>query len=185
MEENVYAPPKAVVSDVSPNTSNIEVHFFAVSPVKLVGLSVCTLGLYQIYWFYKHWVLIKEHSEPHIVPWARAFFGVFWCYSCFEFIRNDERHLNIEPTLPAGPLAIAFIALSLTWRLPEPYSLIGFLTPLLLVPVQQHVNRINALIAPGHDENTHFSAWNWLAVVVGGIFIGLVMVGLAHRPNGA
>jgi hypothetical protein len=185
MEENVYAPPKAVVADVAPNTSNIELHFFAVSPVKLVALSVCTLGLYQIYWFYKHWVLIKEHSEPHIVPWARAFFGVFWCYSCFEFIRNDERHLNIEPTLPAGPLAIAFIALSLTWRLPEPYYLIGFLTPLLLVPVQVHANRVNALVAPGHDENTHFSVWNWLTVVVGGIFIGLIMLGLAQQRHGA
>jgi hypothetical protein len=185
MEENVYAPPKAVVADVASNTRNMEVHFFAVSPVKLMALSVCTLGLYQIYWFYKHWVLIKERSEPHIVPWARAFFGVFWCYSCFEFIRNDERHLHIEPTLPAGPLAIAFIALSLTWRLPEPYYLIGFLTPLLLVPVQVHANRVNALVAPGHDENRHFSAWNWLTVVVGGIFIGLILLGLAQQRHGA
>ena len=96
---------------------------------------------------------LKERSEPHIVPWARAFFGIFWCYSCFEFIRNDERHLGIEPTLRAGPLATAWIAVSLTWRLPEPYFLIGFLAPLLLVPVQQHVNRINALVAPGHDES--------------------------------
>ena len=73
MEENVYAPPKAPVADVASIRSNREVHFFAVSPVKLVALSVCTLGIYQIYWFYKHWVLIKEHSEPHIVPWARLF----------------------------------------------------------------------------------------------------------------
>ena len=185
MEENVYAPPKAPVADVASIRSNQEVHFFAVSPVKLVALSVCTLGIYQIYWFYKHWVLIKEHSEPHIVPWARAFFGFFWCYSCFEFIRNEERHLDLEPTLRAGPLTIAWIAVSLTWRLPEPYFLIGFLAPLLLVPVQRHVNRINALVAPGHDENAHFSAWNWLAVVLGGLFIGLIMLGLAQRRHGA
>jgi hypothetical protein len=183
MEENVYAPPKAVVADVASITSNIELRFFAVSPFKLVALSVCSLGLYQIYWFYKNWVLIKEHSEPHIVPWARAFFGVFWCYSCFEFIRNDERHHNIEPTLPAGPLAIAWIAVSLAWRLPEPYYLIAFLAPLPLVPVQVHVNRINALTAPGHDKNTHFGAWNWLVVVVGGIFLGLVILGLAQRRH--
>ena len=186
MEENVYAPPKAVVADPGAINSHTEVRFFAVSPVKLVALSVCTLGFYQVYWFYKHWVLIKERSEPDIVPWARALFGVFWCYSCFEFIRNDERHLGIEPTLPAGPLAIAWIAVSLTWRLPEPYYLIGFLSPLLLIPAQRHVNRINALAAPGHDQNTRFSAWNWLAVVVGGLFIGLIMLGLAGRrlaPN--
>jgi hypothetical protein len=180
MEENVYAPPKAVVADVASIKNNTEVRFFAVSPVKLVVLSVCTLGLYQIYWFYKHWVLIKARSEPLIVPWARALFGVFWCYSCFEFIRNEERHLDVEPTLPAGPLAVGWIAASLTWRLPEPYFLIGFLGPLLLIPVQQHINRINTLVAPDHDRNTRFSVWNWLVVVVGGIFIGLVMIGLAQ-----
>jgi hypothetical protein len=83
-------------------------------------------------------------------------------------------------------LAIAWIAVSLTWRLPEPYYLIAFLASILLIPVQRHVNRINALTAPGHDQNTRFSAWNWLAVVVGGLFIALIMLGLAERrlaPN--
>jgi hypothetical protein len=185
MEENRYAPPTAVVADVASIKSDVEVRFFAVSPVKLVVLSVCTLGFYQIYWFYKHWVLIKERSEPHIIPWARALFGIFWCYRFFEFIREDERRLDVEPTLPAGPLAICWIASSLTSRLPEPYFLIAFLSPLVLVPVQRHVNHINALVAPDHDGNTRFSAWNWLAVVGGGIFIGLIMLGLAlpARPH--
>jgi hypothetical protein len=181
MEENVYAPPKAVVADVTSIKNNAEVRFFAVSPAKLVVMSVCTLGVYQIYWFYKHWVLIKERSEPHIIPWGRALFGFFWCYSCFEFIRNEERQLGVEPTLLAGPLATGWIAASLTYRLPEPYFLIGFLSPLLLVPAQRHVNRINALVAPDHDKNTRFSGWNWLTVVAGGTFVGLIMLGLAHN----
>src|SRR5258708_10979613 len=139
MEENFYAPPTAVVADVASIKGDVEVRFFAVSPVKLVVLSVCTLGLYQIYWFYKHWALIKERSEPHIIPWGRAFFGIFWCYSCFEFIREDGRRLDVEPALPAGPLAIGWIATSLASRFPEPYFLIAFLSSLLLVPVQRHV----------------------------------------------
>ncbi len=184
-EDNLYAPPKAVVADVGSIKGDAEVCFFAVSPVKMVLLSVCTLGAYQIYWFYKHWVLIKERSEPLIIPWARAFFGFFWCYSCFEFIRNEERRLDIEPTLAAGPLATGWIAVSLAWRLPEPYFLIGFLAPLLLVPAQRHVNHINSLVAPGHDKNARFTAWNWLAIVAGGIFIGLILLGLTQtlRPH--
>jgi hypothetical protein len=185
MEENLYAPPKAVVADVASIRTDAEVRFFAVSPFKLVVLSVCTLGLYQIYWFYRHWVLIKERSEPDITPWARAFFGFFWCYSCFEFIREDERRLDVESQLPAGPLAVGWIAASLAWRLPDLYSLIGFLAPLLLVPVQQHVNHINALVAPDHDKNTRFSAWNWLAVAAGGIFVGLMILGLAQQAQRA
>ena len=183
MEENLYAPPKAVVADVGSIKNDVEAYFFAVSPIKLVALSTCTLGFYQIYWFYKHWVLIKERSEPLIIPWARAFFGFFWCYSCFEFIRNDERRLGVEPTLPAGPLAIGWIGASLGWRLPEPYFLIGFLAPLLLVPVQRHVNHINELVAPGYDKNTRFSAWNWLAIAGGGIFIALIMLGLTQTAR--
>jgi hypothetical protein len=62
---------------------------------------------------------------------------------------------------------------------------IGFLSPLLLVPVQRHVNHINALVAPDHDKSARFSAWNWLTVAGGGIFIGLIMLGLAQpaRPH--
>jgi hypothetical protein len=183
MEENVYAPPRAVVADVQPLGSDSAVFFFAVSPTKLVVMSVCTMGLYQVYWFYKQWVLIKQRSEPLIIPWARALFGIFWCYNCFEFIRNDERTLQIEPNLPAGPLAIGWIAASLAWRLPEPYFLIGFLAPLLLVPVQRHVNHINAMVAPDHDENSRFSGWNGLAIAVGGIFLALTVLGLALKPG--
>ena len=183
MEENVYAPPKSVLADAGSVNNNIAVRFFAVSPVKLVVLSTCTFGLYQIYWFYKNWVLVKEHSEPDITPWARALFGIFWCYSCFEFIRKDEQRLDLESTLPAGPLAVGWIAASLTCRLPEPYYLISLLAPLLLIPAQRHVNRINGLVAPDHDTNTRFSAWNLLAVAVGGISIALVVLGLARTGH--
>jgi len=187
-DRNVYAPPAAQVADVPETGSPLGYEgerppFFQVSVLKLVLLSGCTFGLYELYWFYKNWVLIKEHSEPDITPWARAFFCFFWCYSCFEFIRNDERRLDLEPTLPAGPLAVGWIAASLAGRLPEPYFLIGFLSPLLLAPVQRHVNHINALVAPDHDKNTRFSAWNWLALVGGGIVIGLIMLGLALSPH--
>lgn len=180
-ENNLYAPPKTVVADVTSNNHAEVVRFFAVSPLKLVVLSVCTVGLYQLYWFYKNWVLIKKHSEPDIIPWGRALFGVFWCYRCFEFMREEERNLGVEPMLPAGPLAIAWIAAALAWRLPEWYSVLGFLTVLPLVPAQRHVNHINTLVAPEHDKNTRFGGWNWLAVVVGGIFSSLIIIGLAQK----
>jgi hypothetical protein len=183
MEENIYAPPKALVADVRSLESDSGVFFFTVSPTKLVVMSVCTLGLYQVYWFYKQWVLIRQRSEPLVIPWARAFFGIFWCYSCFEFIRNDERILKIEPSLPAVPLAIGWIAATLAWRLPQPYFLMGFLAPLLLVPVQRHINHINTMVAPDHDDNSRFSGWNGLAVAMGGIFLALMILGLTLKPG--
>lgn len=184
MDENLYAPPTAVVADIAPIKDDAGLLFFAVSPFKLVLMSICTLGLYQVYWFYKHWALIRERSEPHIIPWGRAIFGVFWCYSCFKSIREDERRLGVAPALPAGPLTIFWIVVTLTSRLPPPYVLICFLSPLPLVQVQRHINHINGLVAPDHDRNMRLSAWNWMAVVVGGIFFGLVLLGLAlPRPG--
>jgi hypothetical protein len=179
MEANPFAPPKAVVADDA-SISGPQAHFFAVSVLKLVVMSVGTLGLYQIYWFYKHWAMIKERSEPHITPWARALFGIFWCYSCFDFIRKEERQLDIEPTLHAGLLAFGWIGLELASQLPGPYYLCSLLAPLLLIPVQVHVNQINMLAAPGHDRNARFTVWNWLALIGTGIIIGFVMLGLAQ-----
>ena len=54
---------------------------------------------------------------------------------------------------------------------------------LLLVPVQRHVNHINAIVAPDHDENSRFSGWNGLAIAVGGIFLALTVLGLALKPG--
>ncbi len=82
--------------------------------------------------------------------------------------------------MAAGPLATGYIALSLVGRLPDPYFLIGFLSPLLLVPVQRHVNRINTLTAPGHDRNARFRVWNWLSVAAGAIVIVLIILGLGQ-----
>jgi hypothetical protein len=44
------------------------------------------------------------------------------------------------------------------------------------VPVQQQINRINEHVAPGHDLNKHFTAWNIVAVVVGGSVFVLALV---------
>ena len=44
-----------------PEQSNTPL-YFPVSNTKLVLLSVCTLGLYEFYWFYKNWALVKERE---------------------------------------------------------------------------------------------------------------------------
>ena len=81
----------------------------------------------------------------------------------------------------AGPLAIGWIAATLAWRLPEAYSLLGFLAVLTLVPAQCHANHINALVVPEHNKNARFSGWNWVVVAAGAIFLGLIVLGLAAK----
>lgn len=102
---------------------------------------------------------------------------MLFCYSCFRHIRDSGVEHNIEPTLAAGPLAAGWIIAAIAWRLPDPYSLVVFLKVLFLVPVQLHVNRINAAAVPAHDPNSRYSAWNWAAVVIGGLTLVLAIIG--------
>jgi hypothetical protein len=42
--------------------------FFPVSITKFLLLSIGTLGLYEIYWFYKNWGFIKARDRSDISP---------------------------------------------------------------------------------------------------------------------
>ncbi|HVY23908.1 MAG TPA: hypothetical protein VG962_11220 [Steroidobacteraceae bacterium] len=55
MNQNPYAPPQAEVVDVTVDEvlASDETIFFPCSLLKLALMSLSTLGLYHIYWFYK------------------------------------------------------------------------------------------------------------------------------------
>jgi hypothetical protein len=78
MSTNPYAPPNAVVADIPVADVTHEAPLFAVSAFKLVIMSVFTLGLYQIYWFYRNWTCIKERDRSRILPALRSIFGIIY-----------------------------------------------------------------------------------------------------------
>jgi len=177
MNPNPFAPPTAHVADiVVPVESLTATPFFAVSLLKLATLSICSLGLYELFWFYRNWHLIRARDQSGIMPFWRALFAVFFAYSCFARMRDHGVSLGIAPPLAAGALAAAWIITTMTWKLPDPYWLISLLAVAFLLPVQAYVNRINSASVPNHNRNARFSAWNWVAVIVGG---GLLVLALA------
>jgi len=176
MSDNPYAAPTAFGQEVQ-SASSDSAPFFAVSLLKLTLLSLSTFGFYKLYWFYRNWKLIKERDNSDIMPFWRAFFGIIFCYQCFAKIKDAGTSRDIQPSLAAGPLATGWIILTLTWRLPDPYALITFGAVAFLLPVQAYVNRINAHDAPDHDPNARLSAWNWVAIVVGGFLFFLAIIG--------
>ena len=184
MNTNPYAPPTAVVADIAPvEEAAIESPFFAVSVAKLAVMSVCTLNLYQVYWFYKNWQRIAERERALVWPVARAMFAVIYCYPCFARVRDHEATSEIDSRPYALPLAIGFIAASLTWRLPDPWDWISMSSFLFLLPIQSHVNRLNALTSPSHSRNSRLSGWNWAAVVIGGGLMLLAIAGSLLDPQ--
>jgi hypothetical protein len=184
MLPNSNLPPQSAVADLlpRPNQSNCAPVFFPISPAKLLVLSFCTLGLYQYYWFYKNWAMIRARTNESILPFWRAFFTVFFCYQLFDRVRKEEPE-STASTLSAGALAAAWIIPSILWQLPDPYWLVVFVAIFALLPVQVAMNAVNHHVAPSHDPNTRFSAWNWLTVALGGPFFLLALYGTFLSPQ--
>jgi len=138
-------------------------------------MSICTFGLYEIYWFYKNWNLIKQREGTNIAPFWRAVFGYFFCYQCFSRIRAHAESLDLSQSVPAGPLATGWIITSLLWN---SRSILAGLD----VDISFHAsgagacNRINSTITPHHDPNRRFSVWNLVGIVVGAIFMILAII---------
>ena len=176
MEHNPYAPPRAEIADVS--STSVEAPLFAVSMLKLIVLSVFTMGLYELYWAYRHWVAIRRREHSEILPAARAFFGVIFCWSLFTRIEKTGLAAKVPDAPPAGLLAVGWIIVTLCWRLPDPAWLISLAAPVFTLPIQWYANRINARLAPGHDPNARFGWANIVWIVSGGLFLALALVGL-------
>ena len=155
--------------------------FFPVSIVKFTVLSLTTFGIYELFWFYKNWRLIRER-EGHLSPFWRTVFAYFFCYEMFKHIRDYPTPTRANATLPAGPLTAGWILVSLLWRLPDPYWFVSFLAFLFLIPVQMAANKVNSSVVPTHDPNSRFTAANWAAVVVGGLLLLLDIVGEFVTP---
>ena len=188
MSTNPYAPPKAAVDDIAPAGKVDEAIFFPVSRKKLIVMLIVTFTLYQLVWFYKNWAYVRSRGE-RVLPIVRTIFAVFFCHSLFARIRRRGAPSGIR--FPADLLAIGWLVCTIAGNVldrfapPEDLSIIDGLTFLLLfaaasflVPVQDAINAINRAEVPDHDPNDRFTVWNWLWIVVGGLFIGLIALGL-------
>jgi hypothetical protein len=88
--------------------------FFRVSVLKLIVLSVCTGGLYQLYWFFKNWQLESERrgGGRYVAPAVHVIFAYFLCYRLFRSVARLADDVGVR-RMSAGLLAIAWVALHL------------------------------------------------------------------------
>ncbi|MGZ9709662.1 hypothetical protein ACXX82_02435 [Glaciimonas sp. GNP009] len=182
MNTNQYE--KSIISETPlevPSSFNgkaeMQTPFFAVSITKLLVLSFCTFGLYQIVWLYRNWQLVKAREKINIVPFARALFAFLFCYQMFKKIRDFKTPNTSQGKLHAGSLTIAWIVVASISRLGHICLLISLMAPIFFVPVQIRVNQINHAVTPDHDKNDRFSVLNWLTIVIGGVLFMAVIIG--------
>ena len=177
MEDDVnpYKPPASSV-EVSADNST-EAHFFSTSTFKLAVMSICTFGTYELYWFYKNWMLIKERNGQDIKPFWRAFFAPLWAYSCFKNIKSSANENSVPESLSIGFLAVMYFVLQGLWNLPDPYWLISSFSFALLIPANNVALSINQKLKPDFSNNEKLSDWNLFGVVLGGLFFLLALLG--------
>jgi len=98
-----------------------KVDFFYISTKRLVVLSILTLGLYNIYWFYKNFEAIRKSQESGfssnsgvLASLLKAIFSIFFCYGLFKKIYENARDAGLEvaSSTPSN-LALLYIALFL------------------------------------------------------------------------
>lgn len=109
-----------------------------------MAISACTFGLYGLYWFYKNWQRIRDRNGESLSPFWRAFFAPLWSFSLFRRVHEHAEERGQHEPWHADMLGIAFLLLSVSWRLPEPWWLISLFAFVAVVPVLKTTQKINA-----------------------------------------
>jgi hypothetical protein len=157
--------------------------WFMVGVPKLAVMMVATFGLYQLYWFYKQWDRVRDAGD-NLSPAARSLFSLIFCYSLFRRIIDSTHAVGVQTRSPAWLLTVGFILPSLMWRADGPEAFLGLLAFVPLVAAQRIANSVALGQGSTEDRNTRLTWRNWVVVVIGSIFLGLVLLGLALDARG-
>ncbi len=161
--------------------------FHHIAPWLFVLLSLATLGLYPFWWFWMSWREAARRqpvdaSGNRIMPFWRAFFGVFWFHALCRRIAEDRG--GQAATAAATWTAVAFFGLTLCKRLPDPWWLLQLLNcvpalyPVVLV---DRLNRRNHTPSP---RRARLRWWQYPLVLVGLLLLLLsVLDGTGIAPS--
>lgn len=116
--------------------------FHPIPVLRFIIMSLCTFGIYQIYWLYRCWRYVKRRDDSLGIPLLLALFGTIFYYPLLKEIDGEDTSGRRIPF--RGLLAISYFLLTPLWRLPDPFWLLTFATCLPLVPAVVKVNRLNA-----------------------------------------
>jgi hypothetical protein len=170
------APMENPNKEGTPNPESGQSYYFTPSTLKIILMSLVTLGLYELYWFYKNWVLIKARlpsDDPgkRMMPFWRAFFANFWAYSLFKDIKGCADRNGIPESFAIAPLAIGYFTLIAISQIDSPIWLISLLTFAMIVPVNKVAIKINEKLCDDFVNHGEFTTWNIAGLFFGGIIL--------------
>jgi len=186
MEKNVYQAPDSEV--LTKETDQSE--FYIVSPRKFLILFFSTLGLYSIYWFYKHWALYKVSNNEDMWPVMRALFSIFFTHSLFELFDVRVREKDPEyKWFPSG-LATGYVILSIIETVTERMSAKEIGTPIVdiigfiafpIIGIILHKAQVVANIGcgdPQGESNDNLTPANFVWIAIGALLWAVAILGI-------
>ena len=151
--------------------------FFPVGLWKLAIMSVCTFGIYEVYWFYKNWKLLRDRDGMKVSPfWRTAFFPI-WSFALFRIIHDRASNSRVPTSFSPNGMGVAVIFLNAIARSPDPFWLLSLLSFVPLLKVQSTVRQINRVHAPHADANEDLTGKNLLVLILGGLMLILAVIG--------
>jgi hypothetical protein len=158
---NEIRPPAVMATSLNRKDQSV---FFYVSPLKLYVMSVVTFGLYELFWTYKNWFYVEDHTNKRLSPLFRTLFSIIWFYDLIREINKAGEAQGIKGTLSPWLLAFGYVVLGIFANIFAPLYLLWMA---ILIPVQKHINLMNRNSpTPINDK---FTALN-IAIIV--IFAG-------------
>ena len=186
MESNIYQAPESEIL----NTESTAKEFYVVSPKKFLVLYFGTMGLYLLYWFYKHWALYKATHSEKMWPVMRSIFSIFFTHSLFEAFDLRVREVKSNFSWSPGGLATTFVILSIIDRISERMASNEVGSPLtdtmafILMPMLGYVlykAQLAANVGMGDHlgkANTYLTAANYVWLLIGGALWLIVILSL-------
>ena len=175
MEANIYQAPEADLS--TPEMENAQ--FYVVSSKKFLILFFSTMGMYEIYWYYKNWKAYSAYSNENIMPFWRAVFSIFFTHALFREFNKKATAEDSSHKFKHSGLATLYVILTIASNAFErmatkgiglPYSNIaGYLILLFLGLIFFNAQKTANLASgdPEGENNNSFSPANFLWIVIG------------------
>jgi len=183
-DNNPYQAPQAVVADAGDAAL-----LYVVSPFKFWLLGIATMGLYLVYWYYKHWSLLNRLHKAYW-PVPRAIFSVFFTHALFNEIDGLLQRARIAhrwaPRMWATTYVIAALGSGVVGRAPAellpPVTAQLFLFALMVPMLWSTYEAQRAANAaegdPDGSSNRSLTAANVIWIVIGALWWSVILLGM-------
>jgi hypothetical protein len=186
VENNPYSPPQANLTVEAEEAATL----YVVSTRKFWVLQIATMGLYQLYWFYRNWTLYKELTNSSIWPVPRAIFSIFFARSLNTIVDKRIKRQQLTHQWSPDNCAFIFIVFAIMGNVSDRMAMkeigspISDFVALAVMPIcgwalwqTQRAINVASSDADGTSNNT-FTIANYVWIGIGALLWAAIIYGL-------